>query len=460
MPRSSIVCFDNLSLHRVRLSRSARILLSIMPAYYRPFPRVYDNEIERYSHRPLPKLPTEYFFRVQSSASYESLLEHSVPSPSLLEGDEITKLWSRCLSHYSEYSIEGPSSPELSRSDSLGTISDSFDTLLTPDHRDRCESLLLPPPHLCSRRGNLVETRSFSTSPNRNTPTSSPQVSKRSATPTLLEELSSNLEELSIRPKTPVNSLATSQSLTTLCEDSPTTGHPTMDINLLSSRSTRKVKPSNIALGAGTRNISPPMPSPVTNNGLFGPSLAGAADSSYQECRVAPLTPDAMQEVSCIEWDDDEKSRLTRMKKSFTDLRSAGRTKTSTSPPSQARVKQISKPMDHHVTSTSPKLEDVMLPRQSTTSSASAAKLTKKPSIKVVRDRGWSHNSAVSDRSSTTKTGTPSSTYTTTALPRAESPHLTKRKRFSIAATSKKSGKGRKVSLSRVKRWVGRMFGC
>lgn len=431
-----------------------------MPTYYRPFPRVYDNEFERYSNRPLPKLPTEYFFTVQSSESYELLLEHSVPSPSLLEGDEITKLWSRCLSHYSEYSVDRPSSPELSRSDSTGTITDSFDILLTLDHRDRCESLLPPPPRRSSRRPDVTDTRLSSTDPNNTTPTSSPPVSKRGATPTLLEELSSNFAELSIRPKTPVNSLATSNSLATLCEDSPATSHPNMDINLLSSRSNRQVKPSNMALVAATRNISPPMASPVANNGFFGPPLPGTADSSYQECRAAPLTPDAMQEVSCIEWDDDEKSRLTRMKKSFTDLRTAGRTKTGTSPPSQPQSKQISKPVSHNLTSTSPNLESVTQPRQRTKSSASAAKLTKKPSIKVVRDRGWSHNSAVSDRSSTTKIGTPSSTSTTTALPRAESPHLTKRKRFSAAATSRKSGTGKRVSMTKFRRWMGRMVGC
>ena len=431
-----------------------------MPTYYRPFAKVYDNEIERYSNRPLPKLPTEYFFTVQSSESYESLLEHSVPSPSLLEGDEITKLWSRCLSHYSEYSVDGPYSLELSRSDSIATISDSFDILLTPDHRDRCESLLPPPPRRSSQRPNVTETRLSSTSHNNTISTSSPPVSKRSATPTLLEELSSNLEELSVRPKTPVNNLATNSSLAALRDDFPTTSHTAMDVNSLSSRSIRNVKPANVALHAGTRNISHPAPSPVANNGFFGPPLPGTTDSSYQECRVAPLTPDAMQEISCIEWDDDEKSRLTRMKKSFTDLRTAGRTKTATCPPSQPQVKQITRPVNHNVASTSSTLEDVTPPRQRAKSSTSAAKLTKKPSIKVVRDCGWSHNSAVSDRSSTTKVGTPSSTSTTTALPRAESPHLTKRKRFSLAGTSRKSGKGKKVGMSKFRRWMGRVFGC
>ncbi len=420
-----------------------------MPTYYRPFPRVYESEIERYSSRPLPKLPTDYFFTVQSSESYESLLEHNVPSPSLLEGDEITKLWSRCLSHYSEYSVDGPSSPELSRSDSLGTLSDSLDTLLTPDHRDRCESLLPPPPRLSSGRDSAVETclPSTSTFSAHTAPTSLPQVSKRSATPTLLEELSYNLEELSIRPKNPVNSLTTGPFLATPYEDSPTTNHPTMDGNLLSYRSSRKVKPANIALGTGTRNISPPLRSPVTNNGLFGQPLAATTECSYQDCRIAPLTPDAMQEVSCIEWDDDEKSRLTRMKKSFTDLRTAGRTRTSAS-------------TSHTTNGISPPLKQTTPPRLPTASSAPAAKLTKKPSIKEARRSGWSQNSAVSD-GSTTKLGTSSSTSTTTtAPPRASSPHLMKRKRFSLATTSKKSRKGKKISMSRMKRWMGRLFGC
>ena len=438
-----------------------------MPADYRLFPKVCDSQKAKYSLKPLPGLPTDYRLTVQSSASYESLLEHDVPSPSLFQSDEIDKQWSRWSSQYSIYSVDSPSCPELSRSGSLDTIAETFDRLRTPNYREHRETLLPPTPQRSNRRAHAVETSLSSTSADITTPPASPLVSKRSCTPTLLEQFSSSLEELSIihkhqassvPPNTPVLSLSTAGSLSTLCEDSPTNTPAIMDINHLSSRSKRQGKPSNITLSGGSRNISPPMPSPVSTNGLFGPPLARVGDASYQECRPPPHTPDVMHEVSCIEWDDDEETRLTRMKKSFTDLRAAGR-KNPSSPP-QPPMKQISAPVIQPI-------DDISHSSKMTSPSpptippiAAVAKLTKKPSVKIIRKRGWSHNSALSDKSSNTKVGTPSSTSTATALPRAESPHLTKRKRFSIAATSKRSAKGKKVSMRSFKRWMGRLFGC
>lgn len=459
-----------------------------MQAQYRIFPTGYDSEVHKYSTKPLPKIPYTYLTD-ETSASYTSLLDLSVDSSSLIDRDEITRLWDR-VSQYSAYSVDiCPPSPDITRTNSLATIAESFDSFQTPGHKD-CQ-LPTPPP--------------------------SPVITKRSATPTLLEQLSFNLEELSIaqkpshqhRQNSPDLHKPTSQSFATVNSDPFPTGASAvpfnaMEITTLSTHKPRKAKATNLPLMSGHRNISPPIPSPVNANTLFGPPLStvSANDSSYQQCRPPPRTPDETQEVSCIEWDDDEesKSRLTRMKKSFTDLRAAGKnkheqthpsrvsngtSKVSTSPSSQGGMRQISAPFptSNHSSSNATTATiatittfDITSPprHQQHTSHiptpTPSAKLSKKPSIKVTRKRGWSQTSSLSPGRTkenmkecvpSTPNSISSASTTTTALPRAESPHLLKnaRRRFSVAGTRKK---GRVVGArrGRMSRWFGKLFGC
>ena len=431
---------------------------------YRLFPQPDNRERDKYSSKPLPGIPAEFYLIPQPSASYESLLDHSVPSPSLIESDELNKLWCRVSQHSASYL---DAAPELSHSD---TDSECFDTLLTPDYRYRRETLLPPAPHISFADQDPIRANtslSF-TSTQVNTPPPSPvEYSKRSATPIQLEQLSCNLDDLCVadrnhcsqraRPKTPISILTTSQSLATLCEE-PSITDPDMDLSKLSGR---KGKPTNIALSAGPRNISPPLPSPVNNNGLFGPPLAasGATESSYQQCRPAPCTPDETQEVSCMDWDDGEStSRLTRMKKSFTDLKKAGQhPKTSSaSPPSRPPLQQL--PSSHQSNDTTSSPPQATTPQRQI-HTIPAARLSKKPSLKAPRKRGWSQNSTFSEKS--TKVGTPltTDTRTPTALRRAESPHLIspKKRRFSTAS---RRGRGAKMGASRFRKFMSRLFGC
>lgn len=423
-----------------------------MPRYH-IFGEVSEQERRQYSSKPLPGLPPEVYSKVQKSASSE-LLAVPLPSSSFIDNEEFDQLWCR-VSQHSAYTLEGL--PSLSRSQSSDTISESFDSLLTPDYWDRRDTVLLPPaPQLSysDHRGDIIEPDLSFASTHVTTPSGYPLVSKRSTTPTLLEQMSSTLEELYIvdkshpalasRADTPNQTLRTAEALASLYDDLQSAEQHShhlnnMDVRALSFSETRKAKPSGLPVSSGVRNISPPMPSPVGNNGLFGPplSLTGNSDALYQHCRPAPLTPEATKEVSEFDWDDEDdgKSRITRMKKSFTDLKSVGRTH----PRGHAKV--------------SPGVPSPPI-------APSVAKLSKRPSTKVIRKRGWSHTSTISDKS--TKVGTPSSTAssaTVTALPRASSPHLTKKKRFSIA-TKRKSRPADTVGTTRFRRWMSRMFKC
>jgi hypothetical protein len=417
---------------------------------YQILSEVSEHERRQYSSKPLPGLPPEIYSKVQSSTSSE-LLAVPLPSSSFIDNEEFDQLWCR-VSQHSAYTLEGL--PSLSRSQSSDTISESFDSLLTPDYWDRRDTVLLPPaPQLsCSdHRGDVIESDlSFASTPI--TPSGYPLVSKRSTTPTLLEQMSSNLEELYIidkshpalapRADTPTQTLRTAKALASPYDDLQTSEQRShhlnnMDIRALSFSKTRTATPSSLPVSSGIRNISPPIPSPVGNNGLFGPPLplTGNSDALYQQCRPAPLTPELTKEVSEFDWDDEDggKSRIMRMKKSFTDLKSAGRTY----PRGNAKV--------------SPGVPSPPV-------APSVAKLSKRPSTKIIRKRGWSHASTISDKS--TKVGTPSSTAsstTVTALPRASSPHLTKKKRFSIA-TKRKSRPADTVGTTRFRRWMSRMF--
>jgi hypothetical protein len=227
-----------------------------------------------------------------------------------------------------------------------------------------------------------------------------------------------------------------------------------MDSAALSTSKTEKRRPSGLSLNSGKRNISPPLPSPINNNGLVSaPGAEADIDSSaYQQCRPAPPSPHQV-EVSLIEWDDedDTKSRLTRMKKSITDLRAAGRFRSdSTTPmPSPAAAgKQLSEPIKPDIAPQRP---------DSGRLSQHLTKLNNKPSLKVNRKRGWSNMSSLSDRS--TRVGTPLSLASTAALsPRSNSPHFNKK--ICLGSQHRTSDKGANVNVTRMRDWMTKVFRC
>ncbi|ETN46495.1 uncharacterized protein HMPREF1541_00680 [Cyphellophora europaea CBS 101466] len=276
---------------------------------YHLFPPAKPSEVTRYTRLPLPPLPNQHpskaYFTQQSASSYESILLIRVPSPGLCDQDEIHKIWSRASQHSVAY-----------------------------DRRNsRGQPQVLLPPALEYRYSDIstegVPCRLSSTSTDSFSDTS-PILSKRSVTPDLLQQLTGDLTS---------HCLTTPTSSANISAPSTPPSTPEVTIKMLDrTTSVRRKQPAALSSTSTTRrrNISSPMPSPVSSSGsALTHSLSNdpaVHEAKYQPGRPAPSVPGhagaspntPKPEVSCIDWDDDDlHGRLARMKKSIGDLRSA-----------------------------------------------------------------------------------------------------------------------------------------
>jgi hypothetical protein len=170
-----------------------------MQERYYLFPDTYSEEIKKYCTKALPKTPIDYQ-HLKASLSYKSLLDVNVDSSSLIDGDELNRAWyriSQCLTttrstkHYS---------PTLSRSQSLETINGCFEASSHQSRSNRL-SVLLPPAPIYSHKGVLDELVVSHLSSALEIVTQPPSLvitTKWTASPLLLDQLSSDLEELKL----------------------------------------------------------------------------------------------------------------------------------------------------------------------------------------------------------------------------------------------------------------------
>jgi hypothetical protein len=282
--------------------------------------------VAKYTSRPLPRTPPKQPQKLHisyPSESHESILDHRLPSPFLCDQDEIQQIWSRA----SQHSLDSERVPSLCfsirRTDSLETVTECSD--LSPRRsRTHLESLLPPAPdyRYSDSTGESVPCRLSSSSSV--SETESPPLTKRSATPDLLQKLTHELEELEATIRVPISTSPSATSYSFNMSDVPSPGN-------------KKRKPSHVFVSAsGSRNISSPMPSPIYSSGgsplLRSTTNDSLVEPTYTPFRPAPLpTPPStmtsqmpVQEFSHIDWDDDETpSKLARVKKSIGDLRTA-----------------------------------------------------------------------------------------------------------------------------------------
>jgi len=466
---------------------------------YHLLPKTYRSNSVRENHsypttratqKPLPRTP--FCFDLPSSASYESLLEHEVPSASLCLDDAMSELWSRKF----ESSKRTTQALHVHK-DSTSTLVDFGDWvsgLSTP----RPQSVLLPAPVIGRRppRASAVECRLSSTSSGEEDPQLSP-LSKRSATPTQLNKLCIELEDLAkssdktastpiirslvdARPVTPVPSLTHSLSFASTLGDTPSS---TVSFNAIYStpatqsmdRITHTTRPrlGHVRTDTGSRNVSPPVPSLIYKPSPFGPDLArpttaeSAVDPTYQPRRLAPIAPPTTQERSYVDWDDDDDTtRLARMKKSFTDLRNAGRVRANSKHKRHSAENVPAVPSEkvhgmRHSTEALPQLPVLFAeelrrdtPSRSSIRARSPTKLSKKPSIKVAK------------RSMSTKTKTKATVFArrNESLEVSQPPSPAskrKSKRFSFAPSGKStSSKSGRADVGGLRNWMARIFGC
>lgn len=391
----------------------------------------------------------------------------------------MNRVWNR-LSHYSTATFDiHYYSPSVSRTTSLETIPESFDSISLEDNQTR-QSVLLPPAPILSCQdysSSVIDSR-LSSALEPATPPPSPITAKRSDTPLLLDQLSSDLEafklsasrtlakayrfyELDDADRTTLNS---SSSLATMSVD---------NVSCSSEKLRNKASPSALTLNPRQRNISPPLPSPV-NQTPFATSGPPSSASAYQYCRPAPRTPEENHEVSCIDWDDDEgPSRLTRVKKSITDLRNASRVKASSS--AIDRPKLSISPTRTPKPSMQETFRPAFVQRVATHPHhpvpTPSAKLSK-PQIlktKTSRSRAGSHASTISTASAVTGRCTPAkpstplsvrtASMTTTALPSPSDvsrPTPKQKRRFSISGRNP----GRKFGMGRLRRLFAKILAC
>lgn len=271
---------------------------------YELFPKPTQAEIALYRGKALPSIPNPNYYTIPSSASYESLLEHEVPSPSLYESEEFSQLWSRIS--YSTFS-EKPSTVSTYFS---GTF-DSLEKSEPPSEsvpRERRQTLLPPAPELrlSTTQVEAVDCR-LSSSSSTVTPTISLPSSRRSAQHSSTSRSTSDPEELtdhSIPPSTPVPSLSSSQSRASTEQGDRLPSISSTTIHIMFSPGSEDEGTSS-----GTRQI-------------------------YQVQRTVPPAPLPVRQVSGFDdWEDedDQRPRLTRMKKSFTNLAAATRSRTDVS---------------------------------------------------------------------------------------------------------------------------------
>ena len=313
-----------------------------MPDTYHYIPQEFRNQGEanmspHYSDGKGAPQADQSYYECPDSSPCHSLLFHRVPSASLYLEDMLAQ-WS-------------------SQRSSTATLVD-FGEWTSGRSHERPLSLLPPAPQLIrlpSSDSGKVECRLSSPA---NTESNYTQCRHQ------WHNLSAQLQEVSFgtdgtpsqptRPITPVPSLTTSKysrSSFGMLESSPCTtiGSPK---DYLRNNSTDQSmtatarKPTELGSAPRLRNINSPLPSPPLYQDKSHAWISLPADpsriSSYLPSRPVP-DPDLnatminlphssqeSQETSYIEWDDDEgriqgDSALSRIKKSFTDLRAAER---------------------------------------------------------------------------------------------------------------------------------------
>jgi len=292
---------------------------------------------------------------LHSSASDGSLLNHRVPSATFNLEEEMREVVSRHAGLL--ISRTGLNSHPASNHDSLASYVESLG-LGSQQAHSRPEGLLLPAPGSRSVYPPLdpVECRLSEVSSQWEDGTQRRASSFRGTppTPAQLTNLRLELQEItvglhtdySLRPVTPVPSLTHSPSSFSTTEETPSSlsaceyssnilDEPTFRYNHRSppdDGSQLKDKPFQIYDNVKVRDVSPLTPGPIHSDDRLGVPLTRSitddsdVDPSYRPFRPVPNVPAPSQEISYVEWDDDdEESRLTRMKKSFTDLRTAAK---------------------------------------------------------------------------------------------------------------------------------------
>ncbi|KIW74000.1 hypothetical protein PV04_02072 [Phialophora macrospora] len=415
-----------------------------MPDSYHYTPREFRDtsrpEIQLNPHFTYEKSPTKgavFYPDLHDSRTLspcQSLLLHRVPSASLYP-EEMLAQWSSSQSNsISRYSSEG------TERSSNATLVDFGDWVSGQSH-DRPLSLLPPAPQLNRlppSDAGRVECR-LSSSTTQLSDHTTKRISDQSTTPEQLHDLSTQLQEVSFsrpvisppptRPITPVPSLTTSDysrssfgtesSTCTMIGSpyqqllstplSPSAGNMGMSIG----------KPfEGVIYGSRIHNVSSPPPSlPDHRNGSIDRVNLRADASRGFPYRPTPIrdmnataihlpqSPKCSQEVSFIEWDDDDdrygKSALCRIKKSFTDLRAAERYITEAS--TRSRTQAMGTAHEAPTSAARPRLSDtgsgcdfppVVTLEQRRTNTQTPTKLRKKASTKNLSKSARSSNTA------------------------------------------------------------------
>ena len=303
-----------------------------------PYTPVRASEVARYNSRPLPNVPSDQpglysSARSSASSSYESFIDHQIPSGTLCDQEEIHQIWSRA----SQHSILSNISESLTSRHSISEVPEVVaQSVRRRERRSSAQLQSLLPPALerqydrCSVEAS-VPCRLSSTSTE--TLNLSPP-SKRSVTPALLHKLSSDLDLLTLEQQR--SSSVVFHSVAYSANSSSTTINM-IDVSPETSPKTvmKKLRPANIftSTGSGTRNISSPLPSPNYNSSFTSlqqfTDKDAATETAYRPLRPVPSIPTCptttpVNEVSVMEWDEDDlASKLARVKKSVGDLRAA-----------------------------------------------------------------------------------------------------------------------------------------
>lgn len=315
--------------------------------------------------------PSSEPFNPSTSETYDLLLLHQVPSPSL------------CLEEMLDLCAHGPKPPSINcgprkvvsfcppgygdRS-SVATLVE-FGEWVSKQAQNRPPSLLPPPPDVLLRNPLISNTDSVECRLPSSTKYPSgyerKSDSKQSVSSIQLQSLSSRLDELSVqsgipstppaRSITPVPSLTNSQysscTSSAAAAESPfsTKNSPISDIENAScgpssSRATQRTarhngtfsfdwKSASLGLKEDSMLVFPSPPSVPVDRERHTPHRP-VPDLEYNTTRIQDhilLQIGDQPEVSYIDWDDDEnsnrrgESRLARMKKSLNDLRVAER---------------------------------------------------------------------------------------------------------------------------------------
>lgn len=321
------------------------------------------------SYQVCPSAPSD-IHKFSTAASYERLLLHQIPSPSLCLG-EIFQAWppspkkTSPIAHRASRASKFHSSPNDNRN-SLATLVDFGDWISEQSHQ-RPPSLLPPTPHVFRQAVSVRNTESVQCQL-RSTSTCLPNHKitanhKRDLNPGRMHELCSQMEEISFTPQpdsippsrliTPVPSLTNSQrstfSSTTAIRDvlATTIGELTSSCDSTSTSVSQASKGTAIAHTTKTLSYYNKQLLPFSDNSTLCVSNLPSSPSTsikYYPSRPAPrppskstkpLTPQlqsTQNEISYFEWDDDEttddrslESRLLRMKNRLTDMRASER---------------------------------------------------------------------------------------------------------------------------------------